>query len=584
MVALLALVLFGVAALAVDLGNAWSRKRAVQKQVDVSAIAGGWGLPMTTANKNAILDKVAAFLNDAANRATGQQTATITGAQLRNSVVPDGEVYFMDDAGNSCDGTSATVYCTQMKVVAPKAEVQFGLAAALSGGGFTHVDVQQTAIVRIGTQLPPASKTLPFWLPSGCGYGAAQADTSNGNGGGPSPSPSPTPTNVPPFTPGNGQIDNKLTLNGSSVTVDQGATVTISGWSISGLGDGQNANATYRFFAPGGSSTPVLEKNVNVTQFQIGPPFTDTPGEYWVYGYGDSSKVTHGNPGGNPKYTPTHLVVTVNSLSAPPPVDDNGGDLTGCQGPDRGNFGQLDSPRKDGTHGQQALALNVAGGLDHSLIPFAWNGATPVQDCGTTQHGFIANAAPDTTPTDGRNCIVGDTGNDGPWIYNGLVTGYNGTHGRLNAADHPTTCAGRSDLPASSWSGISLNNDVLSCFLRNGATLADISNPDDSKVDESMLDPKVVDSPRFVWLPVVVSNDRSVKHFQPIQTFVPAFITDETLTSLASATNGLDVNGNSVKILHIFVFNPTVLPADERSPIVNYDPNLNLPSKVVLVG
>ena len=42
MVALLATVLFGCAALAVDMGNAWSRKRAVQKQVDVSALAAGW--------------------------------------------------------------------------------------------------------------------------------------------------------------------------------------------------------------------------------------------------------------------------------------------------------------------------------------------------------------------------------------------------------------------------------------------------------------------------------------------------------------------------------------------------------------
>src|SRR3954454_21516399 len=88
MVALLATTLFGCAALAVDLGNAWARKRTVQKQVDVSALSSGWLLPMTSANKSAIAAKVASFLDDPNNRAGGQ--STVTGSQLINNSLTDG--------------------------------------------------------------------------------------------------------------------------------------------------------------------------------------------------------------------------------------------------------------------------------------------------------------------------------------------------------------------------------------------------------------------------------------------------------------------------------------------------------------
>ncbi len=113
-----------------------------------------------------------------------------------------------------------------------------------------------------------------------------------------------------------------------------------------------------------------------------------------------------------------------------------------------------------------------------------------------------------------------------------------------------------------------MNNDRLSCFLRNGATLARLAM--DTGVTQTMLDPRVVDSPRFVWLPVVEATDRAQKNFQPIRDFVPAFITDETTTSEATvnAVNGLEINGNSVKVLHVFVFNKGC-PARRREGTVH---------------
>ena len=85
-----------------------------------------------------------------------------------------------------------------------------------------------------------------------------------------------------------------------------------------------------------------------------------------------------------------------------------------------------------------------------------------------------------------------------------------------------------------------------------------------------MLDPAVVDSPRFVWLPVVYATDRAQKDFQPILEFVPAFITDETQTTAATADNGVEISGNSVKALTLFCFNKEALPLNAQSPTVTY--------------
>ena len=55
-VAVLALVLFGIGALAVDLGNSFTRRRAVQTTADLAALAGAQSLPNTCqAWQNAVI-------------------------------------------------------------------------------------------------------------------------------------------------------------------------------------------------------------------------------------------------------------------------------------------------------------------------------------------------------------------------------------------------------------------------------------------------------------------------------------------------------------------------------------------------
>jgi hypothetical protein len=127
-----------------------------------------------------------------------------------------------------------------------------------------------------------------------------------------------------------------------------------------------------------------------------------------------------------------------------------------------------------------------------------------------------------------------------------------------------------------SASGNLINNDTLACFLRNGATKSQIAS--DTGVNTNMLDPAIKRSPRFVYLPVVYANDRAQKGFQPIQQFVPGFITQETQSSGpvdgSGKINGLEINGNSVKVLYVFTFNREALSPDEVSDTTEYDPSV----------
>lgn len=580
-VALVAVTLFGVAGLAVDLGNAWARKRAVQRQVDVSALGAGWMLPMTATNKASIAAEVAKYLDDADNHAVGQ--TSVTGPQLINNDPADGEVYFQND-----DGTPCSDKCTQMRVLAPQAKVDFGFAAAI---GFHDVEVQRTATVRIVSELPPRQKSIPFWLPTGCGYGPTQADTTQG---GTQPSPSPTatptatptgtPTSEPRFQPSSGDVG-PHSLSGAAVTEVGYLGVTwVNGYSVSGLGGGVK-KVTIRAYPPTGTAyvdfaaqTVTNNGNGSLPSFQVSSAdVTKIPGDWWVWVIAEKNN--------SMTYSSNHLVIRVTGGPAPTvtdtptPTAEPSGVPVGCVGQDRGNFGQLDSARKEGGSKQTRFARNLALGIDHTLVPYVFAEGMHEQKQCDDPGAPLPYVQLDNVSRNGNNCIVGDTGNDGPKTYDGLVAGLgDGTPGRLDVANGHTTCPSRSDL---NLGGHVVNNDVLSCFLRGGATLADISKT--SGVSQSMIDPDVMKSPRFVWLPVVYASDRAQKSFQPIRQFVPGFITDETQVSAASSSNGLDINGNSVKVLHVFTFNRDVLPTHENSETTDYDPEVG-GAMVRLVG
>lgn len=569
--AIVALLLLSLAALAVDLGNAWARGRIVQKQADVAVLSVGHLLPKTSANLGSITQASADYLNR--NLAPGQE-AVVPGA-LTNADLADGEVVFQDAQGQPC-----TEDCVRMTLHPPQAQVDFGFASAMGVSGTT---VQRAATVEVSSELPPMDKVLPLWLPFGCGYGPVAGDTSGGNSPSsptPSPSPSPSPTGVVISPLGAHSISSTT----SPIVVAAQSRVVLRGLVITGLPSNTD-KASLRFVRPDGSGfiestayDPKKQGSFQVPEFEIGPSgdpaatsITDVPGDWRVYAMAQ--------PKGNKEasYSTNAIILRVGGVASPTPSPTPTTEPTtppsesipvGCVGQDRGNFGQLNSPRKGVTGRSDRMAKNMALGLDHMLVPFRWGNQAPTDSCAHSNgNNPIPGAQLDNVSRPGNNCIIADSGNDGPAMFKGLIAGVDGSPGRLSAAAGTTTCSGRSNTVIG---GTSVNNDVLSCFLNDGYSLADISAP--SGVTPEMLDGSVKDSPRFVWLPLVQATDRSEKGYQPMIDFVPAFITDEAYGSAATSANGLSIKGNSISDIQLFVFNKDALAVDERSPVTEYNP------------
>ena len=134
-----------------------------------------------------------------------------------------------------------------------------------------------------------------------------------------------------------------------------------------------------------------------------------------------------------------------------------------CVASANGQFGQMYSPRDNEAADQRGLAMNIALGLDHDLYP--WLDA-PAPECGKKTQAPPSDGIQDKPSADKPNCILPQTGNDGPWMLKGLITGIDGTAGRLNANANGHTKSGcGSDVTRE---GVLINNDRLSCYLASG--------------------------------------------------------------------------------------------------------------------
>lgn len=579
MVALMAVVLMLVAAMSVDLGNAWARGRSVQKQADLAAIGAGSLLPMSPTSTGHTPADIAARAADLLNTNAAQGQVATTATDLLDADVSNGSLAFFDKDGSTCVDK-----CPRMRLTPPASWVEFGLAGMVSDG----VSVVRSATVEVYSELPPMDKVVPLWLPYGCGYGPVDADTDQG---GPtptvtlSPDPASSDTTEPtteaatpiPITP-----LGTHTLTGTDpITVVAGGSVTISNYTIGDL-DSNTAKASIRMVSPDGTryieyaaSSSVPHGQLTVQTFTVSTEVTDTPGTWSVYAMAQAS-----GSGKAAEYSSNSLQLTVTgtppTTAAPDPTDSPSASASptsvpvGCVGQDRGNFGQMASPRKDSVN-QEALAMNMAVGLDHLVVPFDTQAHTPQKECADKNgNNVIAGAQLDDASVDGNNCIIADSGNDGPAFFQGLVTGINGHPGRIAAVNGTTrsTGCGQADTIVG---GVTINNDVLSSYLKSGYTLGDISG---TAASPEMLDQEILNSPRFVWLPMVLANDRAQQGYQPIIDYVAGFITDEVNGCDETASNGVTTSGNSLKSIRLFAFNKNALNVSDRSPNHHYNPTI----------
>jgi Flp pilus assembly protein TadG len=569
-VAISSLLMFGCAAMAVDLGNAYARKRTSQTQVDLAALAGGQLLPKGDAtNQGKIADLVADYLNR--NLASTDQ-GTVTAGQLTDNNTANGEITYPID--------------TQLKLVAPPSKVQFGFANVL---GVSSTNVVTEATVEKRALQNPVGDVLPMWLPSTCTYGPVGGDTA------PTTPPSASPTYSP--TADGFTTDNKFIIKAISVpSASYGSTVSsidvqLENADNSPLGTdaapvkgviaftfgaptswAQPADPAQRTYFPVDLKIPAKSGGNNGTQTvtinNVGAGVTNTVGDWQVWGV---RNVVSGTPTKGTsvftKDTPQKFTVT------------GGGGQAMCNFNQRGNFGQLDSPRNGIPQLQTSYAYNVALGLDHKLEKFDPAKALPGTDITTSPECYSDNsptsAKIDNQYRPGNNCIFVQGGNDPGGLTSGLLDGLTSPTAAPRLFKKPTAqrCLDngrvapvKADDGKYQWSKI--NRDTLSCYLNPGVTLSDLAK-DGAAFD--LVDKSIVDSPRFFYMPVVFSLDRADKKYIAIKDFIPAFITDETAAPLvppaktnATKDNGITMNGGGTQIfgVQVFAFNGNVVPTD----------------------
>jgi hypothetical protein len=149
-VALSSVVLFGVSALVIDIGQAYAQRRASQEQADLAALAGATALPDTATAFTRAYD----YLKDNLPTAQAAALVAVNSPVWKDGNEANGEIAF--SAGN-----------TRIRVVVPDQRVDFGFANALPGGGYSNTHVRASATAEIRS---PAS-SLPFSLAEGADSG-----------------------------------------------------------------------------------------------------------------------------------------------------------------------------------------------------------------------------------------------------------------------------------------------------------------------------------------------------------------------------------------------------------------------------
>lgn len=557
MFALLAVVLFGVGAVAVDLGNAYQRQRTVQSQADLGAMAAGAKLPTQA---DVVLE---ACRNATLNLKVGQDgspvSCTSSTTALANPTCPTAT------AGRSAHVFFFSTNPYKVKVCSPGATVGFGLARALPGVA-SSIDVRASATVVGGT--PGALSEMPFYgvSGSGCDYGAqALTDPARGQ----STSASGVPANL--ATPTSGAPSQNTTLTSlapAQIPTLTAATLQITGNQLSKVtAVGFFRETTYPVSKVEPTLTAASDSTGKTITYTI-PVGSDVLAEesLWylrVYETGSNASQTGWSKDvlvlrvGDP-------VISCGSLS------------------NSGNFGALKLPRTDSNASTSGgwMANNIADGLQKPLNLVKHEQAVAPWTCvGGSNNAVYSTVTGSPTLIENTNCVTTDTGLTANATTAGLITGTPlFPDGRLARKPTSTGILGsRNCAPGRSGSSRSLlgkmiNNDTLSCYLTNPAmTIDTIARA--SYSGGAVLDPAIFDSPRFCYVPIVNYDPTRGRSFNySVVDVRPCFITGEIPSSSwntqqfvggTGANNGVTMNssGNSVETLGVVFFNRNALPS-----------------------
>ncbi|MCL8024825.1 TadE/TadG family type IV pilus assembly protein [Nocardioides bruguierae] len=511
LVAILAVVLIGIGAFAVDLGQAYAKKSLLQTDVDVAAMAAAAELTQEDGCNAEVIDTAEEYLTHADNAVPGQ--------------------YPIDLGGSAGDG-DGFISCSDWTVHlwAPASEVELGLGQVISDSD--SFDVASYAAAQVGS--PAASGTLPFFGVQGCDYGS---QTIRDDSGSPT-SASPPSTFVPDSGTHNNIVVQSVTPDTAPSPADDGTTtamtVTVDGTHMN--------NARYVGFTSATGQhyealiSPVPSNGQQTVTVSVPSDVLAAVGTWWVRIKGSSGNWS------NPTEAKPFQV---------------GDDLLYCDNSNEGNFGTIDVPRTDGNAGNR-LALNMILGVQPELAIHP----SPNGECGGDPSPTVESK---NSPVDGTNCLLSEPGLKVSATNDGMVLGADGHPGRLDAdSTHDCSRNGSGSRTSGAVKGKTLNDDLLTCFIINGASINDLVSGNASGTHALSAD--IFDSPRFFWIPIVDTDPSNGAKSWPIIAFRPGFITDQSLSATnaapgsISSLNGVEADSSGIRALHVVLFSEDALP------------------------
>lgn len=574
MYALMIVTLLSVAALGMDLGNAVSRKTDTQNQADFAAYDVGVEYAQNIASREAlsvtspIVTDVAASLNnnqpqdDDSPCWRNDPVDCVTPSQLLNGNEADGEVRYVADG---------------LQVIAPQARVNFGFANVFGTSG---TSVRSRATVNVFTAGP---RILPMFAVSGCDWGR-QTLTSPSTAEEIVPDlefpaqEGPARPNEPTIYDASNNVVTTLTPGSSGPYVlvmdanqwqdtwkigffrETGSprTIVVEGTAIRSAGDTT---------LPAGPPVVALNGSTAVN-IEIPPAVYAEEGTWWIRAWGGENTIVDAdnewspvNPSG-PYEAPSIQVGT--------PV------LECDAGPTDGNFGTIKLPREI-PYNSNDLPANIATGLADGISLVTHSQADV---SGLCQHGVNSAVESDTELRMRTNCVDTDTGLPANVATEGFIS-YNDGNGLLAGKETHDGCDpdGGSDERGVDVRGnddvdYHINDDILSCFLLPGKTLAQVTA--DNYAGGAAFEADLLSSPRFAWVPVFeVRPDSGGSNQYSIVDFRPAFITDQDPTCsppyyCATADNGLTIGESGVTHMKVVFFHIDALPRNGDVPLIDY--------------
>lgn len=525
MVAIMALVLLGAGAFAVDLSNAYATRGAEQTNVDQAVLAAAAELTQKDGCNSAVVNTATSYLEDyAGNRVQNQAGVDLSGA------LGDGDGFIR------CAGW--TVY-----LEAPAARVDFGLAKALSPDN-DSAWVSARAAAKVYS--PKGSGILPAYAARGKGCDWGQQTLLDNSGVAVAPIPplfeqTPVNTGLKP----NASTPNSLPLGAPTTNV------VITGTGL------KNVNRVA--FTRGASAAEHVEQGLIVgipptnTRVEVQIPLSVRNTEaLWYIRVSEDGGSTWSAPNNGVKLQVGDALLQCDSAAA------------------SGNFGSILLPHGGGNP-NTALALNLAQGPTFTLSTFPNPFSTWTCTAG------IAGAIVATN--DGTNCVDTDTGLPAEATEAGLLTGDGiSVPARLAGPNSPGCGSAITVNFGGNIGARTINNDRLSCFVDSGAGT---SYQTSGYSGGPVISADIFNSPRFAWVPVFgreVSSGGSAKY--QIVDFRPAFITG---TDGGDWFNGLYLPSQggkrSLRAVQVVFFNSNALPESlSHGPVTDY---LGVGTKVI---